>query len=166
VKMAVVNDPESPLNVRSAPTTEGSKILGQIPNGTYLSVEKEQAGWFQIAQPQQGWVAKNRTKHGCSEKVERVSFGKGEPAIQIGDRFIGTGYHQYQFSGTKGQTMTITQQEGPFPMVIGPNGTPMVPGPDDQRTQWSGPLPETGDYTVQFDSNFKGYAYAVKVEIK
>jgi predicted secreted protein len=164
--MAIVNDPEPPLNVRSAPTNEKANVVDQLENGTFLSVIKEQNGWLQITEPTKGWVAKSRTSHGCNQKVERVNFGKGEQASRITDRFIGTGSHQYLFQAREGQSMTITVQDGPFPLVTGPNGQTLVAGPDDQRRQWTGVLPATGDYTVQLDSNFRGYPYGFTVEIR
>lgn len=165
VSMAVVEDSNPPLNVRSAPTTEGDNIVGKLDNGTFLNVSKEQQGWFQITVPLEGWVAKSRTRSGCNQKVERVNFGTGNTATEIGDRFIGTGSHQYLFRAQAGQTLTLTRQSGPFPHIAGPNGRTLFEGPDDNRDRWSGTLPVTGDYAVSYDSNYKGYAYSFIVEI-
>ncbi len=165
VKMATVNDPNPPLNVRSNPTTS-SKVVGKLENGAFLSVAEEQDGWFRITDPVTGWVAKSRTSSGCSQKTERVRFGTGEDSIQIRDRFIGTGTHSYLFNAQQGQIFTITSQNGPLPEVLQPDGKSLLPGPDDQRTQWSGRLPVSGDYRVQLDSNYKGYQYTFTVAIK
>lgn len=166
VSMAIVEDSNPPLNVRSSPTTEGDNVVGKVDNGTFLSVRQEKQGWLQITDPVEGWVAKSRTRVGCNQKVERVSFGTGNTSTEIGDRFIGTGTHQYLFRARSGQTLTLTRQSGPFPYIAGPNGKVLVEGPDDNRDRWSGTLPATGDYVVQFDSNYKGYAYSFVVEIE
>lgn len=73
VKMALVNDPKPPLNVRSEPTTDGSKIVGQLKNGTLLTIADDQNGWLQIKTPLKGWVSKEQTVNGCNQKVERIS---------------------------------------------------------------------------------------------
>lgn len=61
----VVSDPESPLNVRSAPDTTQDNVIDALADGTPISVVKEQGGWLEINSPVQGWVAKNRTKINC-----------------------------------------------------------------------------------------------------
>lgn len=167
VTMARVNDPSSPLNVRSAPTTEGSDVVGSLENGTFMTVDSEKDGWLKISGPMQGWVAGNRTDKGCNEKQERVRFGTGQTSIEIGDRFIGSGVHRYQFAASKGQQLSLTRSDGPFPTLYAPDGKPLVIGVEDEnRTQWSGVLPATGNYTVELDSNYRGYDYRFQVEIQ
>jgi len=165
VKMAIVEDPDAPLNVRSAPTTTAENVVGQVQNGTYLTVAQEQNGWFQITEPMQGWVVKSRTRSGCNEKVERVRFNTGNTSAEISDRFVGTGFHKYLLTAQAGQTITITRQSGPFPSINKPDGK-LLAQVDDNRDRWSGELPASGDYTLQFDSNYKGYSYSFVVEIK
>jgi len=164
IKMVVVDDPEPPLNVRSSPTTTAQNIVGTVQNGIYLTVVKEQDGWFQITEPQ-GWVAKSRTRYGCNEKVERVIFGTGNTAAEISDRFIGTGFHKYLLNAKAGQTITVTRQSGPIPYIVKPDGQLLAEIPDE-RDRWSGELPTSGDYALQLDSNYKGYTYSFLVEIK
>ncbi len=167
VTMARVNDPSSPLNVRSAPTTTGSDVVGSLENGTFMTVDSEKDGWLKISQPMQGWVAGNRTDKGCNEKRERVQFGTGQTSIEIGDRFIGSGVHHYQFTASKGQQLSLIRTNGPFPTLYAPDGKPLVIGVEDEnRTQWSGVLPATGNYTVELDSNYRGYDYRFQVEIQ
>lgn len=61
----VVFDPGSPLNVRSMPKATRNNVVGQLEDGTPLTVVAEQNGWLQISSPIQGWVAKKRTKTVC-----------------------------------------------------------------------------------------------------
>lgn len=166
ITMAKVNDPESPLNVRSQPTTEGSQIMGNLRNGEFVTVEREQDGWLQISVPMTGWIAKNRTETGCNQKVEQVSFAAGQNQVIIRDRFVGTGSHRYILAVQQGQTITVTREAGAFPAVIAPNGNYLTEDPDDRRTNWSGQATQTGEYIFQLDSNFRGYQYAFSVQIQ
>lgn len=166
VTMAIVNDPEPPINVRSAPTTDKANVVGQLKNGTFLTVTKEQDGWFQISDPMKGWVSKSRTTSSCNQKIERVRLGVGENSVSITDRFIGTGSHRYLFTINPEQRLTITRNDGPFPAVVSPSGKFLIGNPDENRTAWSEVLSEPGDYTVMLDSNYKGYPYSFVVEIQ
>jgi len=165
ITMVKVDDPDAPLNVRAKPTITAENVIGQVKNGTYLSVVIEQNGWLQISNPIQGWVAKSRTQSGCNIKVERVNFDPGNTRTEISDRFIGTGGHTYLVNGQAGQTMTLASQNETLPSVISPNGKLLVEM-NDQRDRWTIKLPTTGDYKLQLDSNYKGYVYSFIVEIK
>jgi hypothetical protein len=164
--MAVVADPESPLNVRSSPTTGADNVVGQLKNGTYVSVVNQRDGWFQITDPLQGWIAKNRTESGCNQKVEEVQFASSATSATVRDRFIGTGSHEYVFQANQGQTVNLTVQDGPIPAIYAPGGKVLNdPGREDITT-WSGSLPATGDYRFVLDSNYKGYDYSFTVQVK
>jgi len=166
IQTAIINDPNPPLNVRSAPTTQSSRVLTQLKNGTIVTVTEEKEGWFRISVPIKGWLAKQRTVYSCNQKVERVTVASTTP-MTIADRFIGGGTHKYRLSANKGQKLTIIRKNGPFPTLIAPDGKILVGTPDDEdRPQWSGQLAQTGDYVMRLDSNFKGYQYAFQVELK
>lgn len=167
VKMALVNDPKPPLNIRSAPTTDGENIVGQLKNNTLVTVEDEQNGWFQINTPLKGWISKAQTISSCNQKVERLSLNADGSTMAIADRFVGTGSHRYIFPANKGQTLTITHDRGPFPMLIAPDGTVLLSHEkDEKRVNWSGELAQTGDYVVELESNFKGYRYGFSMQMK
>jgi hypothetical protein len=164
VRMARVNDPESPLNIRSSPnTTSNANIVGKLRNGSYVSIEDEQNGWYKISGETPGWIAKSKTESNCTEKIERVELGKD--SIEITDRFIGAGSHKYLLNLTKGQKLTVTNDRDVFPMIVAPDGKGLT---DDRenRKSWAGEVPATGDYAIVFDSNFKGYEYAISVEVR
>ncbi|BCL39565.1 hypothetical protein NSMS1_60120 [Nostoc sp. MS1] len=62
----VVADPQDPtLNVRSGPGVNYIKI-GELTNGTPLSIVGQKQGWYLIAAPLKGWLATNRTQRVCS----------------------------------------------------------------------------------------------------
>lgn len=166
ISMALVQDPDPPLNVRSAPIADGSEVVDKLDNGTMVTVVKEQDGWFQISDPTNGWIAKTRTESGCNRKVERVQFGTGETSIKLRDRFIGTGSHQYRVRAAQGQTLTLQSGNGPLPILLDPDGKTLNQGMDDRHNRWSGELPKTGDYTIEYDSNFRGYQYELLLEIR
>jgi Bacterial SH3 domain len=163
--MAKVDDPNPPMNVRSLPeTSSASTVLGQLKNGTFITIVDEQANWFQISTPIKGWVAKVNTDSNCNQKVERVSFPDGGTSALIADYFIGTGTHSYRLNLAKGQTLSIGSDRGPLPAIITPDGK-FLSSMSEAGT-WSGTLPSTGDYTLQMESNFKGYKYAFSVKVK
>jgi hypothetical protein len=166
VRMAKVNDPESPLNIRSNPNAS-SKIVGQLPNGAFVDVKDEQDGWYSITGETPGWIAKSRTESNCGEKVERIEFGKGQDSIKIRDRFIGVGSHQYRLNLSKGQKLTVTRDREVFPRIVAPNGKDLIDYRElEAKENWTGELPETGNYEIVFESNFKGYEYGVLIEVQ
>lgn len=165
VSMAIVKDPNSPLNVRSAPST-GSNLVGSLENGTWVNVATEKDGWFQISSPISGWIAKNRTENDCNKRVERINFSTNGGTLTISDRFVGTGNHKYVIPLQKGQRLTITRSTGPLPYMTAPDGSYVLDGPSDTRPSWSGQLDKTGEYTVQLDSNYRGYEYSFLVEVE
>jgi hypothetical protein len=167
--MAQINDPNPPANVRSQPNTGGnssdSPIVGNLKNGTFITIVDQRDNWFRISTPMKGWVAKNITLSGCNQKEERVKFANNRNDTTISDEFIGTGSHVYKLYLLKGQTLTLTAQKGPRPTVISPSGKTLVTS-SDQATSWSGKLPESGNYQITLESNFKGYNYAFEVVAK
>lgn len=169
IRMAKVNDPESPLNVRSTPNADSKdNIVGQLKNGTFVEVQETQNGWFKIGGATPGWIARSRTEHSCNERVERIDLGQGQEFVEIRDRFIGTGSHSYRFNFTKGQRLTVkssSDRGSIFPVITAPNGKPLVASPD-QPSPWMGELSETGEYTFEFESNFKGYEYSFSVDAR
>jgi hypothetical protein len=162
VAMAIVKDDNPPLNVRSRPGMDG-EIIGQLKQGTFVSVKQEQDGWLAIAEPP-GWIAKNKTASRCGRKVEQVRFSPGSRGATLSDEFLGTGSHQYKLSLGQGQTLRLTGAVGPMPAVIAPDGTYLL-GIDEARSDWSVVLPSSGEYTLQMDSNFRGYKYEFAVEV-
>lgn len=166
VRMAKVNDPESPLNVRSAPdATSKDNIIGQLRNGIYVDIKAEQDGWYKISGETPGWIAKSKTESNCGEKVERVEFGKGQTSIEITDRFIGVGSHKYRFNLAQGQKLTVTNNRDVFPRIVAPDGKDLASF-DESRKTWASEVPATGDYSIIFESNYKGYEYGVLVEAR
>jgi hypothetical protein len=166
VKMAMVKDPNPPLNVRSDPSTTAN-IVGTVANGTFVTVEAEEKGWFRISDPTAGWISQQQTSSSCGEKVERVSFAPNSTLASITDQFIGTGSHTYRFGARQGQDLKVIRQRGPFPRILAPDGSELVQtAGDSNRPSWTGTLGQTGDYQVVLESNYKGYSYSFDVEIK
>ena len=164
--MGKINDPNPPANVRSQPTTAGSSpdspIVGTLKNGMFVMIVDQRDDWFKISTPMKGWVAKKITLSGCNRKEERVKFAKNRKDTTIADEFIGSGSHVYTLYLLKGQTLTLNPQKGPRPTVIAPNGKVLVES-FDESASWSGKLPESGNYQITLDSNFKGYGYSFEV---
>ena len=165
ITMAKVTDSNPPLNVRSQPTIAPDNVVGKLKNGTFVTVTNEVDGWFEIATPVKGWITKSQTDSGCNEKTERVSFGAGGDSVTIAERFVGTGSHRYRFNLGKGQTLSVKSDRRTLPRIVSPNGKDLFSA-DDRQTSWTGELATTGDYTLELDSNYKGYKYSFSVQVK
>jgi hypothetical protein len=161
--MAIVNDDNPPLNVRTQPNADAA-VVSTLENGIFVNVKQEKDGWFEIAEPA-GWIAKSKTANRCGEKVEQVQFGPGKSDTELADEFLGTGSHQYKMQLAKGQKLTIQGEVGPMPAVIAPDGRYLV-SMDEKPRSWSTELPSSGEYTFELDSNFRGYKYDFSVEVK
>ncbi|MEG5048467.1 SH3 domain-containing protein [Microcoleus sp. B4-C1] len=166
ISMAVVSDPNPPLNVRSIPQVRGSNIVGKLKNNTFVSVAEEQNGWLRITDPP-GWIAKNRTESSCSNVNQQINFRPGGDEAIIKGRIIGGGTHSYQIRARKGQTMTVRSRKDVFPQIITPRGKLLAGDPyQGNETEWTGKMPVTGNYTLQLDSNFRGYEYEFSVKLR
>jgi Bacterial SH3 domain len=167
ISMAIVNDPNPPLNVRSQPQVNGSKIVGKLKNNTFVSVAEEQNGWLRITEPVPGWIAKNRTESSCPTVKQQINFRSGGNKAIVKGRIIGGGSHSYKIYITKGQTMTVKNRKDVFPQILTPNGQLLAGEPTTKnQTEWTGKMPVTGNYTLQLDSNFRGYEYEFSVQLQ
>ncbi|MEG4029729.1 MULTISPECIES: SH3 domain-containing protein [unclassified Microcoleus] len=167
ISMAVVSDPNPPLNVRSIPQVRGSNIVGKLKNNTFVSVAEEQNGWLRITDPVPGWVAKRRTESSCSNVNQQINFLPGGDEAIVKGRIIGGGSHSYRIRARKGQTMTVRNRQEVFPQIITPRGKLLAGDPyQGNETEWSGKVPVTGNYTLQLDSNFRGYEYEFSVKLR
>jgi uncharacterized protein YgiM (DUF1202 family) len=168
ISVAVVNDPNPPLNVRSNPQVNGSKIVGKLQNNTFVSVAQEQNGWLRITEPIPGWIAKNRTESSCATVKHQIHFPSGGNQAIVKGRIIGGGTHSYKIHATKDQTMTVKNRKQVFPLILTSDGKLLAGVPDTQgnKTEWTGKLPVTGNYTFQLESNFRGYEYEFSVQVR
>lgn len=167
ITQAVVSDPNPPLNVRSIPQVRGSNIVGKLKNNTFVSVAEEQNGWLRITDPVPGWVAKRRTESSCSNVNQQINFLQGGDEAIVKGRIIGGGSHSYLIRARKGQTMTVRNRKDVFPQIITPSGKLLAGDPyQGNETEWTGKVPVTGNYTLQLDSNFRGYEYEFSVKLR
>ena len=167
ITQAVVRDRNPPLNVRSIPQLSDSQIVGKLKNNTFVSVAEEQNGWLRITDPVPGWVAKRRTESSCSNVNQQINFLPGGDEAIVKGRIIGGGSHSYRIRARKGQTMTVRNRKDVFPQIITPRGKLLAGDPyQGNETEWTGKVPVTGNYTLQLDSNFRGYEYEFSVELR
>ncbi|MEL7034924.1 MAG: SH3 domain-containing protein [Cyanobacteria bacterium J06592_8] len=166
ISMAVVDDPEPPLNVRSSPEVKNGNIVGQLDNNTFISVLSEDQGWLQISSPVEGWVAKNRTQSSCANIEKPINFlPDGNSAIIRGE-IIGGGSHRYFLNAEAGQTLTVESRQQVFPRIVTPDGQLLAGDPyTENLEEWTGELSQTGEYTLELDSNFRGYEYEFLVKL-
>jgi hypothetical protein len=166
ITQAVVSDPNPPLNVRSSPQVSDSQIVGKLNNNTFVSVAEEQNGWLRITDPP-GWIAKNRTESSCSNVNQQINFLPGGDEAIVKGRIIGGGSHSYIIRAAKGQTLTVRNRKDVFPQIIAPGGKLLAGNPyEGNETEWTGKVPVTGNYTLQLDSNFRGYEYEFLVQVR
>ncbi len=167
ISQAVVSDPNPPLNVRSNPQVRGSNIVGKLKNNTFVSVAEEQNGWLRITDPVPGWIAKRHTESSCSNVNQQINFLPGGDEAIVKGRIIGGGSHSYRIRARKGQTMTVRNRKDVFPQIITPGGKLLAGDPyQGNETEWTGKVPVTGNYTLQLDSNFRGYEYEFSVKLR
>jgi hypothetical protein len=87
--------------VRSTPVAEAGNAIGQLPNGTLLTIIDENEGWLKIDTPLQGWVYKELTVTSCADPLD-----PSIPKIQV----PGTGASPDQ--GTKLLAIATQQYQG------------------------------------------------------
>ena len=164
---AVVNDPNPPLNVRSRPRVDDSKVVGTLKNNSFVTIVEEQNGWLRIKDPVAGWIAKNRTESSCAKVTQEINFLPGGDEAIVKGRIIGGGSHSYKIHAAKNQTMTVKNRKGVFPLILTQNGKSLM---GDKYTgnenEWTGKMPITGNYTFELDSNFRGFEYEFLVKLR
>lgn len=69
----LVTDPNPPLNIRSSPVSAKDNIVGNLKNGTLVTVINENQGWVQISQPLRGWIYENLTVTTCTADPNKTS---------------------------------------------------------------------------------------------
>lgn len=168
ISMAVVDDPEPPLNVRSTPEVVNGNIVGQLDNNTFVSVVEEQKGWFKISNPVEGWIAGNRTRSSCANVEKSINFLPGGNSAVIQGEIVGGGSHRYRLNGEAGQTLTVESRRQVFPRIVTPDGKLLAgdPSTDSSQKEWTGKLPTTGQYILELDSNFRGFEYEFWVQVQ
>lgn len=167
ITQAVVSDPNPPLNVRSYPQVNNSKVVGTLKNNTFVSVAEAQNGWLRITDPVPGWIAKNRTESSCANVKQQINFLPGGDRAIVKGRIIGGGSHSYIIRAESGQTMTVKNRQDVFPQILTPDGKLLAGNPyKENLTEWTGKIPVTGNYTFQLDSNFRGYEYEFWVQVR
>lgn len=183
ITQAVVNDPEPPLNLRTSPEALSDNIVQPLPNGTWLTILGENAGWLRVrvaGQPApkelEGWVAGNRTEHGCNYFSETI----GAWPVDVSDRIIGGGSHQYVVALTAGQLVSLRPAkagnsppawpsavmalDARQPVPNSPNSyTRWWTTPNDKKSsppsEWRWQVERDGLYVIVYDSNFRGFSY-------
>jgi hypothetical protein len=108
--------------------------------------------------------------HAQQDQTRRVRFARGKhSAILKGGVIRGT-RNRYLLGASAGQTMTvhITSVEANAVFIIyAPNGKALE-GTDEEKdvTDWTGTLPETGDYVIEVGGTRGNATYTLKVTVK
>ncbi|MCS6813388.1 MAG: hypothetical protein NZ772_07430 [Cyanobacteria bacterium] len=90
-----VQDPNPPTHVRLLPEITPTNILGQLPQGTPITVVTSLQGWLKIRQPLIGWVSLNLTQVSCGNspaevqaRLNQLSFLEEELAVKAADTLV------------------------------------------------------------------------------
>ena len=78
----IATDPNPPLNVRSSPIAAPDNIVGNLKNGSKLTVINENQGWLQVSAPIQGWIYEPLTVTTCNPN-QKQSTSTANPAIAV-----------------------------------------------------------------------------------
>ena len=78
----IATDPNPPLNVRSSPIAAPDNIVGNLKNGSKLTVINENQGWLQVSAPIQGWIYEPLTVTTCNPN-QKQSISTANPAIAV-----------------------------------------------------------------------------------
>ena len=167
IRMAVVDDPDGPLNVRSSPEVTTDNVVSSLENQAFVSIVQEQGTWFEIETPIQGWIAKSRTRYTCARVDKAIALDASNPQARVQGSLIGTGIHQYRVSLSGGETLTVENQNGIFPSVLSPDQQLLNPdwSGTEEITTWSQTLTTPGDYSLFLDSNFRGFDYDFQIRV-
>ncbi len=168
ISMAVVDDPDPPLNIRSTPEVVNGNIVGQLENNTFVSVVEEQKGWFKISNPVEGWIAGNRTRSSCANVEQSINFLPSGNSAMIQGEIVGGGSHRYTLNAKAGQKLTVESRRQVFPRIVTPEGKLLTQdlNTNGDQKEWTGELATTGKYTFELDSNFRGFEYEFWVQIQ
>jgi len=100
--ITLVSDSNPPLNVRSSPIVASNNVVGQLTNGTRLTVAVEQDEWLQVNAPIAGWVYKPLTLTSCpssngvpASRPNPTATDSDQP-IDAGPTLLATATEQYQ----------------------------------------------------------------------
>ena len=77
----LVTDPNPPLNIRSSPVSAKDNVVGNLKNGTLVTVINENQGWVQISQPLRGWIYENLTVTTCTTGPNKTSANPDSGSI-------------------------------------------------------------------------------------
>ncbi|WP_156435343.1 SH3 domain-containing protein [Leptolyngbya sp. O-77] len=99
-----LDDPNPPTNVRFTPVVASDNAIGQLPNGTSLTVIAPLDGWLKIRQPLVGWVSMNLTRVSCGSSLAEVQRNldelqakEEELAVEAADTLV-----RYLYRGADG----------------------------------------------------------------
>jgi hypothetical protein len=110
----VVTDPKPPLNVRSAPAVSQRNVIGQVENGTVLSVTGADAGWLRIQSPQKGWVHGDLTATVCGGSP--VNVAKRSATVQVLEK-AQSRFHDGDLTAALALAGTVTSDDPLYPQA-------------------------------------------------
>ena len=71
--VTIINDSNSPTNVRLTPIVKSGNIVGRLNSFTFINVINNQNGWLEIDSPIHGWISLNLTHAGCGDLFNQLN---------------------------------------------------------------------------------------------
>jgi hypothetical protein len=105
-----------------------------------------------------------------TDQTKRIKFAKGKSSATVSDAVLREEVHYYLIKVNKGQRMTVkvtaVEKNASF-SIVKPSGEYLDgAGEMDDRTNWSGTLPESGDYKIEVGPTRGNATYRLTVSVK
>jgi len=103
-------------------------------------------------------------------ELKRVRFAKGTHTATLKGAVIRATKDKYLLGARAGQTMTVSitalEQNAVF-YIAGPDGSTLAGAEDESDiTNWTGELPDSGDYSIYVSPTRGNASYTLKLTIK
>ena len=105
-----------------------------------------------------------------AQKVQRVRFARGRTTAVLKGAVVRATKDRYILGARGGQTMlvhvTALEKNAVF-FIVGPDGTELTGAEDGtDSTDWTGTLPESGDYSIYVSPTRGNATYTLEVTIR
>lgn len=102
--------------------------------------------------------------------TKRVQFARGSNSATLKGAVIRATKDRYILGAREGQTMTVSVtalEDNAVFYIVGPNGSALE-GADDESdiTNWTGELPDSGNYSIYVSPTRGNATYTLKVSIR
>jgi hypothetical protein len=105
-----------------------------------------------------------------TDQTKRLKFAKGKSAVTVSDAVLRDEVHYYLVKANQGQTMTVKitslEKNASFRIIKPSGGYVQGASEMEEPTNWTGTLPESGDYKIEVGPDRGNATYRLTVRIK